>query len=130
MSPDDATCLAFGVDKQLSAGANATPPRCRMRWPTRLPGAQFAGKAAKVFSVVLGHTDGYPSQPARLRGTPLTHQRASRRVSAPTMISHSALSIARTVTPDATQETSATGENTLRDRERDREHVKVMTYKS
>jgi len=70
---DDATCLAFGVNEQLGAGANTTPLRCRMRWSTCLPGAQFTGKTAKVFSAVLWYADGYSSQPTRLKGTLFTH---------------------------------------------------------
>jgi hypothetical protein len=85
-----------------------------MRGSACLPGAQFSGKAAKIFGVVVGYADGYPSQPARLRGTLLTHQRASRWGFAPTTLSRAASSIARDATTEAIQGIGETGETAPR----------------
>jgi hypothetical protein len=41
--PDDAARLAFRVDKQLGARADATPLRCSIAVSAPLPGAQFTG---------------------------------------------------------------------------------------
>jgi len=81
---DDPARLAFGIDEQLGARADATPLRCRIRRPT-LAAAQFTGKSPKVFGVVLWHAERHPTQPCGLWGSgrrpPVTHRLALQRFS-------------------------------------------------
>jgi hypothetical protein len=79
---DDPARLAFRIDEQLGARADATPLRCRIRRPA-LAAAQFTGKSPEVFGVVLWHTERHPPQPGGLWGSggrpSVTHQLAPRR---------------------------------------------------
>jgi hypothetical protein len=81
---DDPARLAFRIDEQLGARADATPLRCRIR-RSALTAAQFTGKSPEVFGVVLRHAERHPPQPGCLwgwGGRPLvTHQLALQRFS-------------------------------------------------
>src|SRR5947209_3864271 len=82
--PDDPARLAFRVNEQLGARAEAAPLRGR-RGFAPLPGAQFTGELPEVFGVILGHVDGHSPQSNALQGSgwgpPLTHRGAPRRTS-------------------------------------------------
>src|SRR5271169_2111551 len=79
---DDPARLAFRIDEQLGARADAPPLRCRIRRPA-LAAAQFTRKSLEVFGVVLRHAERHPPQPGGLWGSGgrprVTHQLAPRR---------------------------------------------------
>jgi len=80
---DDTARLAFRVDEQLGARADAAPLRWHRSRPTAWPGAQFTSKPPEIFGVVFRHPDGHPSQPGGLCGSgrgrrPLISERRGR----------------------------------------------------